>query len=139
MLHVRMKLMGHVTLTTPLVRGNVYDANPANTTPILLKHLQSVVWEQLLPCYLMRFGSLIIFEFNLKIHLSVLLSSCPKRKWLDEAFLGLNQPLHADDKKGKETCSSQKTPVLGICPILFFVCFQQNFSHLRARKNTGRN
>lgn len=42
--------MGHVTFTTPLVRGNMYDVNPANTskTPLLLKCLQSVTWDQLL-------------------------------------------------------------------------------------------
>lgn len=65
MVHVRMKLLGHVTLTTPVVRGNMYDVNPENT-PFLLKHLQSVTWDQLLPFCLMRFGSLIILEFYLK-------------------------------------------------------------------------
>lgn len=33
----------------------------------------------------------------------------------------LIQRLHVGDKKGKETCSSQKTAVLEISPIIFFV------------------
>lgn len=70
---------------------------------------------------MIRFGSLIIFEFYLKIYLSGLVSGWPNSKWLDEALLRLIQPLHVDDKKGKKPCSSQKTAVLGISPILFLV------------------
>lgn len=99
MLHAMMKLPGHIRLTKPLIRGNMHDVNL---------------------CYLMTFGSLIMSEFYLKMYLSGLVSGWPKSKWLDEAFLGLIQPLHVDDKKGKETGSSQKTVVLGISPILFF-------------------
>lgn len=40
------------------------------------------------------------------MYLSGLVSGRPKSKWLDETFLGPIQPLHVDDKKGKETDNS---------------------------------
>jgi len=102
-------------------------------------HLQSVTWDRLLPSSLVRFGNLRIFEVYLEICLPGLVSGRPNSWWLDGALLGLIQPLHGDDTKHRETCSSQKSAVLGTSAIFFFLCFQQNFSCWRAGRNPGRN